>query len=227
VNGLDPDLAAETARRAAGSPPARTPAPVVDPRRYRWMIGVFGLIVVIVISVISFLGRGVVTTGVPAGQRLRYFAAPLARSNLGGVANVAHPTCSVARHDPRALNVCLLVHRGPLVLGFFTAGGTACKQAIDAMQAVAPQFPTVQFAAVAIAAGHSAAARAVRAHGWTLPVAYDADGAVGYQYGIEACPLLELAYRGGIVQDRLIGEHWSRPAALAERVRALIASEPR
>jgi hypothetical protein len=50
---------------------------------------------------------------------------------------------------------------------------------------------------------------------------------VGLQYGVEACPLLELAYRGGIVQDRLIGEHWARPAALAQRVRALLASELR
>jgi hypothetical protein len=227
VSGLDPDLAAETARRAGAGGPARAPAPTVDPRRYRWMIGVFGLIVVIVISVVSFLQRGVVTTGVPAGQRLRYFAAPLAASNLGGVANVAHPTCSLARHDPRALNVCLLARHGPLVLGFFVTSGSGCKQAVDAMQAISGQFPTVQFAAVAIGASHAAVARVVRAHRWSIPVAYDADGAVGYQYGVEACPLLELAYRGGIVQDRLIGEHWAQPGTLAQRVRALIASSPR
>jgi hypothetical protein len=191
------------------------------------MVGVFGLVVVVVISVVSFLGRGVVTTGVPAHQRLRYFAAPLARSNLGGVANVADPTCTLARHDPAALNVCLLAQRGPLVLAFFVVGGTACKQAVDAMQSVSRAFPSVQFAAVAIGATHAAAERVVRAHRWTIPVAYDADGAVGYQYGIEACPLIELAYRGGIVQDRLIGEHWARPAALAERVRELVASQPR
>jgi hypothetical protein len=29
--------------------------------------------------------------------------------------------------------------------------------------------------------------------------------------------------RGGIVQQRLIGKHWSRPAALAAQVRALAA----
>ena len=223
MSGLDPDLAAETARRAGAGGPPRAPAPAVDPRRYRWMIGVFGLIVVIVVSIVSFLGRGVVTTGVPAGQRLRYFAAPLAVSNLDGAANVAHPTCSLASHDPRALNVCLLARHGPLVLGFFVTSGTGCKQAVDAMQAVSRQFPTVQFAAVAVGASHAAAARVVRAHHWSIPVAYDADGAVGYQYGIEACPLLELAYRGGIVEDRLIGEHWAQPRALAQRVRVLIA----
>lgn len=222
--GLDPDLAAAAARRAGGPP--RAPARVVDTRRYRWMIGVLGLGIAIVISVVSFLQHGVVTAGVPAHQRLRYFAAPLASSDLDGDANVAHPTCSVARHDRRALNICLLAQRGPLVLAFFVTGGTQCKQAVDAMQAVSLKFPTVQFAAVAVDTSHSAAARVVRAHRWTIPVAYDADGAVGYQYGVEVCPLLELAYRGGIVQDRLIGDHWAQPGALAQRVRALLATAP-
>jgi hypothetical protein len=244
--GLDPDLAAQTARRAASSPgvPAPPSSPpgegalrarasknkvrvVVDTRRYRWAIGVLGLIIVIVISVVSFLQRGVVTTGVSAHQRLRYFAAPLARSNLNGVANVQHPTCSLARHDPRALNVCLLVHHGPLVLAFFVTGAKPCIQEVDAMQVVSRELPSVQFAAVAIDTGHAAAARIVRAHGWTIPVAYDADGAVGYQYGVDVCPLVELAYRGGVVQGRLIGEHWTRAAALAPQVRALLASQPR
>jgi peroxiredoxin len=223
--GLDPALAAEAARRAAGAP--RPPPVVIDTRRYRWMLGVFGLIVVAVISVVSFLQHGAVTTGVPAHQPLRDFAAPLARSNLNGVANVAHPTCSLARHDPRALNLCLVAKRGPLVLAFFVAGAKQCAQEVDAMQALAPRFPSVRFAAVAVKTSHAAAASIVRAHGWTIPVAYDADGAVGLQYGVAVCPLVELAYRGGIVQARLIGEHWAQPAVLAQRVRVLVASQPR
>lgn len=223
--GLDPDLATAAARRAGGPP--RVPAPVIDARRYGWMIGVFGLVIVAVISVLSFAQHGVVSTGVPAHQRLRYFAAPLATTDLNGDANVAHPTCTLARHDPRALNVCLLVKRGLLVLAFFVAGAKQCTQAVDAMQAVARQNPAVQFAAVAVKSAHAATAKVVRAHGWTIPVAYDADGAVGLQYGVEACPLLELAYRGGIVQARLIGDHWAQPAALAQRVRVLEASAPR
>jgi hypothetical protein len=223
--GLDPELAAQTARRAGGSSPK--PAPVIDPRRYGWMVGIFGLIVVVVISVVSFLQHGVVSTGVPAHQRLRYFAAPLAASTLDGDANIAHPTCRLARHDPRALNVCLLVKHGPLVLAFFVAGAKQCTQEVDAMQTVARQIPSVQFAAVAVKTSHAAAAKIVRAHRWTIPVAYDADGAVGLQYGVEVCPLVELAYRGGIVQARLIGDHWARPAALAQRVRVLTASTPR
>ncbi|HEY5316768.1 MAG TPA: redoxin domain-containing protein, partial [Solirubrobacteraceae bacterium] len=114
-----------------------------------------------------------------------------------------------------------------LVLAFFVIGARQCTQEVDTMQALSREIPSVQFAAVAVDSSHSAAAKVVRAHGWTIPVAYDADGAVGYQYGVEVCPLIELAYRGGIVQDRLIGEHWARPAALSQRVRALLASQPR
>jgi peroxiredoxin len=220
--GLDPELAARTARHA----PDKDEVLAIDTRRYGWMIGVLGLAIVAVVSVVSFLQHGVVNTGVPAHQRLPYFAAPLAASNLAGDANVANPTCSLARHDPRALNVCLLVKRGPLVLAFFVAG-KQCTQEIDAMQVVARQIPSVQFAAVAVKTSHAAAAGIVRRHGWTIPVAYDADGAVGDQYGVQVCPLVELAYRGGIVQARLIGDHWAQPAALAQRVRVLEAPAPR
>jgi peroxiredoxin len=223
--GLDPDLAAATARGAVGGDPL--PAPAIDTRRYRWMVGGLGLVIVIVISVLSFLDRGVATTGVAAHHRLHYFAAALARSNLNGNANITDPTCSLAKHDPRALNVCLLVKRGPLVLAFFVTGATQCKRQVSAMQTVSRQFPGVQFAAVAIGASHAEAERVVRSQDWTIPIAYDPSDAVGDLYGVDVCPLVELAYRGGIVQDRLIGDDWVRTAALAQRVRALLASEPR
>ena len=81
----------------------------------------------------------------------------------------------------------------------------------------------MQFLAVALNAGQSATAAAVRAHRWTIPVAYDEDGRVGEQYGVVACPMVELARRGGVVVDRLIGNRWDSPAALEPRVRALAA----
>ena len=224
-HGLDPDLAAEAARRAGEH--VRVPAPVIDTRPYRWMIGTFGLAIVLVISVASFFSRGVTTTGVAPHHRLLYFAAPLARSDLSGVANISNPTCSLAKHDPRALNVCLMAKRGPQVLAFFVTGATQCKRQVSAMQTVSRQFPGVQFAAVAIGASHAEAERVVRSQDWTIPIAYDPSDAVGDLYGVDVCPLVELAYRGGIVQDRLIGDDWVRTAALAQRVRALLASEPR
>jgi hypothetical protein len=61
----------------------------------------------------------------------------------------------------------------------------------------------------------------VRAHRWTIPVAYDADGAVGAAYDVQVCPVVELVRRGGVVAAVLIGNHWLDTSALASRVRML------
>jgi peroxiredoxin len=204
-------------------PPRHEPVPVIGARPYRWTIGIFGLVLVVGISIYQFATHGVGTTGVAPGQRLHYFAAPLAASTLNGDPNL-NPPCRLARHDPRALNLCLLVGRGPVVLAFFVTGSQDCKRQVDALQALSGEFPAsaVQFAAVAVRASHSDTAALVRAHHWTIPVAYDRDGSLGALYRVAICPMVELADRGGIVRDRLIGDHWLTSAALAPRVRALI-----
>jgi len=212
----------------AGTPTPATPAPF-DTRRYGRMVGGFAAVVAI-----AFLAYSLTTSnrsgtaGVPAGAQLRSFAAPLALSTLNGDANV-DPPCTLEHHDHLALNVCLLVRRAPLVLAFFVTRSAACERGVGALQALAatPALRGVQFAAVAVQTGHAAAAKAVRSHGWTIPVAYDADGAVGALYGVTVCPLFELARRGGVVADRLIGEHWLDESALAARVRPLLGSAPR
>jgi hypothetical protein len=196
---------------------------VIDTRRYQWMIGIFGLALVIVISVTFLTTHTIGPPGVAAGKSLHYFAAPLAASTLQGDANLK-PPCSPARHDPRALNICLVASRTPLVLSFFTTNSGSCIQQVDTLQAVSRQFPAgeVQFAAVAVRASHSKTGALVRSHRWTIPVAYDRDGAVGALYGVEVCPMLELAQRGGVVAARLFGTHWLDRAALSARVRTLV-----
>ncbi len=217
---LDPDVGAARARRRSAP---RPPPPVIDTRRYQRIIGLIGLTLVIVISVAFLTTQGTGTAGIPAGQRLHFFAAPLAVSTLQGDANLT-PPCTLARHDPRALNICLLAKRAPLVLGFFVTSSSTCERQVSAMQTVSAEFPPsqVQFAAVAVNTSHSAARAAVRSHRWTIPVAYDADGAVGQVYGVAVCPIVELAYRGGVVARRLIGEDWTSSAALGAQVRALV-----
>lgn len=220
---LDPDRAAAL-RRAARHP---TPQ-VVDTRRYQRMIGVFGLTLVVIVAVTFLLSRKPGTAGVPAGRQLPVFAAPLADSTLNGAANL-HPHCTLAQHDRRALNVCLMVKQTPLALAFFVTSSSGCEQAVTALQQVSRQIPPgrIQFAAVAVNSDHRDARSAVRAHHWTIPVAYDEDGRVGGAYGIEVCPIIELARRGGLVVKRLIGEHWNATSTLAPQVRALLAgSEP-
>jgi hypothetical protein len=195
-------------------------------RRYGWQIGIFALILVVVVSIYQFATNGVGTTGVAAGQRLRPFAAPLANSTLDGNANVTNPTCSPARHDPRALNSCLILRRRPLVLSLFVTGSSACVSQVDALQRLSQELPagSVQFAAVAIHASHGETRALVRSHHWTIPVAYDASGAVQGAYSIEICPIAELVGRDGIVQSRLVGDRYQTGTELAPAVHTLIAS---
>ena len=131
-----------------------------------------------------------------------------------------NPRCDPAHPNPQALNVC---GRTPLVLAFFVTGSSACTRQVDAMQALSRQYPprVVQFAAVAIRASKADTAAEVRSHRWTIPVAYDRDGAVGQTYGVEICPIAEISGAGGVVARRLIGEHWSTTAALAGQIRAV------
>lgn len=203
-------------------PSTTTPAPI-STRRYGWAVGILALALVIGFVLYTLSSHKSGTEGVAAGGALHLFAAPLAASTLNGDANL-NPPCTPARHDPRALNVCLLVKRRPLVLGFFVTNSSQCEREVDTMQSLAARrgLRGVGFAAVAVNGSHAATAKAVRKHGWTIPVAYDADGAVGGLYGISACPMLELVDRGGTVAQRLIGEHWLNRGALAARVRALL-----
>jgi len=212
---------------AAGErPPAppTTPAPL-ETRRYGWAVGLLAVALVIGFVLYTLSSHKAGTAGVAAGGQLHAFAAPLAATTLNGDANLS-PPCTPARHDPRALNVCLLVKRGPLVLDFFVTNASQCERTVDTMQALAsqPELRGVQFAAVAVNGSHAATAKAVRRHGWTIPVAYDADGAVGGLYGVTACPLLELAYRGGTVARRLVGDHWTNEAALTSQVATLVGA---
>jgi hypothetical protein len=219
---LDPDAAPppDPARAAIPLPP---PPAVIDTRRYRRAIGFIGLAVVLGVSIYQFASHGTGSTGVPPGQRLHWFAAPLADTTLQGDANL-RPPCNAAAHDPRALNLCLDARRAPIVLSLFAPDSGACVRQVDALQALARHYPSsrVQFAAVAIHAGRAQTGRLVRSHHWTIPVAYDEDGAVGDQYGFVICPMAELAARGGIVRDRLVGDRWQTVAALGPKIAALV-----
>jgi len=217
---LDPDRAAAAAARK-GRPAPQVPA--VDTRRYQRLIGLFGLVLVVVVSIAFLTSHRAGTAGIPAGDKLHFFSAPLATSTLNGDANL-RPPCTLAAHDPRALNICLMSGRSPLVLAFFVTRSAGCQRQVNALQALRGRYSArgVQFAAVAVRASHQQARTAVNANHWSIPVAYDADGAVGQVYGVEVCPIVELAYKGGRVRRRLIGEHWTDPTVLAPQIDDLL-----
>jgi hypothetical protein len=184
---------------------------MIDTRRYQWMIGGTGLVLVIAFSVVMYLAPSRHThPGVPAGARLRRFVAPLASSDLNVPANTA-PRCNPAHPARRGLNVC---DRGPIVLAFFATNGKPCVRAVSALQQISKRFPGTTFAAVAAGASKQETLRLVRRNHWTIPVAYDSTTAVAQLYDVNVCPLIEVAGPGGIVSRLLIGVRWDRSATL-------------
>lgn len=202
--------------------------------RPTWIAVAAGLAILAYITWNTLSTPATSSTGIPPGTRLPPFAAPLATSDLVGDANVARhagqgaagakPACEV--RDPRALNSCTLARRGPVVLAFFTEGSDRCEQALDAMQRIASRHPRVGFAAVAIKGDRGDIRKAVREHGWEFAVAQDADGAVANVYGVAVCPMVVLAYRGGVVLRTALGSDETTPAALERAVERLERGRP-
>jgi hypothetical protein len=202
--------------------------------RPTWIAIAFGLAILAYITWNTLSTPATSSTGVPAGERLPPFAAPLATSDLVGDANVARhagqgaagatPACAVT--DPRALNSCTLARRGPVAIAFFIAGSGRCTAALDALQRIAPRHPRVGFAAVAIRGDRDDVRKDVREHGWDFPVALDADGAVANVYGVAICPFVVLAYRGGVVLRTALGSEETTAAALERAVARLERGRP-
>jgi AhpC/TSA family len=209
---LDPDRAA--AERIVAPRVPWKPEPVIDTRKYQWMIGGFGFTLVVLFSIYLYAHNGITTPGVVTGKPLYKFVAPLAISNLNADAN-ASPRCNPAKPARRGLNVC---DRQPIVLAFFALRAGPCIDEINTMQTVSREYPRIQFAAIAINASKSATEHLVHSHHWTIPIAYDESGAIGEIYGVTICPMIEVAGPKGIVVQRLIGEGWESPKALAAAV---------
>jgi peroxiredoxin len=208
-------------------PPARPPT-----RRYGWIVGVVGLLLIAYITLNTLRTQG--REAPQEGKQLPPFATPLALSSLNGDANVARksgsgasgkrPACEVRGDD--VFNVCDLAARSPLVLAFFiTRGGTECRRQLDVIQRVQGRFPGVRFAAVAVRGNRGDLRTLIRRRGWTFPIGFDRDGAVANLYGVAVCPTIVFAYprRLTMVTDfGYLGE-----AKLAARVRALVTASER
>lgn len=198
---------------------------------HRWRhIAVAGLIALFGFALYTTFTRRGVAAGIAAGQRLPPFAAPLAVGGVTGDVNVAtrpndgeagrRPACSV--RGAGILNICQLYERGPVVLALFIDAGN-CPAVLKTLGALAPSFPQVRFAAVAVKAQAAPVARLVRGLGSSLPVGVDRDGMLGVLYRMEGCAQVTFAYPGGIVQGPPLLEQPSA-AQLSRRVRTLLAA---
>jgi hypothetical protein len=202
--------------------------------RYGWIVGLAVLLWLVYIGLNTLRTDAPGSHGVPAGDSLPPFAAPLATSDLNGDANMAvhsnqgqagkRPACSV--RGPKIVNTCELLERGPLVVGFYASrAGKACGKELDTLERVRRRFPDVGFIAVAIRGDRGDLRRTIADRGWGFPVAYDRDGAIANRYGIAGCPTTTFAYRGGLVQSTKLGT--LDDAGVAQRIERLRKGPPR
>jgi AhpC/TSA family len=202
----------------------------VSSPRFRRYAGLLGAIVLVALAVNGVFVSPPNPTGIPPGQRLPPFAAPLAQGNLDGEADTAThaddgeagrvPAC--AERGAGILNVCELYERGPVVLALFIDAGS-CASVLASMQALSHEFPAVRFAAVAIRGERRQLRALMRRQRLTLPIGLDAEGRLATLYKVLTCPQVNFAYRGGVVQGKaLLGS--VSPASLRARVRELVAA---
>ena len=166
------------------------------------MIGIFGLVLVIAISIYQFATHGVGTTGVPPGQRLHFFAAPLANTNLIGDAeprsavHAGPPRSAGAQHLPdrsaQAAGAGVLRHRVGRVRARRSTRCRRSRAGSRPARCSSPRSPCTR-------------SRSATAAADPLPPLDDPRRLrprrrrSGALYGVAVCPMVELAYRGGIV----------------------------
>jgi hypothetical protein len=203
----------------------------VSSTRYGHYAGLLGVIVLLALIAHSIFDNSTDPTGIPPGHMLAPFAVPLALGTLDGDADTAThandgesgtvPAC--AERGKQILNVCQLYEQGPLVLALFVDSGS-CASVLSRLQALAPSFPGVRFAAVAIKGARAQLRRLIHIHDLRLPVGIDGDGRVAGLYSVYTCPQVNFAYRGGKVQSKaLLGE--ASLASLRVRVSALVEAQ--
>jgi len=212
-------------RRGGGGETERDPsAPVVKPPRYGRYVVVLALAILIGITINTIATKPNGAGGVAAGERVPPFAVPLATGNLKGDANVSTtgkaPACTV--RGPRILNICQLYEHGPVVLALFVDAG-GCGNVLDDMQALAPSFPKVQMAAVAIRGDRGSVRSLLSSHGISFPVGIDDQGDLAALYKIATCPQVTFVERGGAAQGRALLGRPSR-ATLRSRLGELEAT---
>jgi hypothetical protein len=197
-------------------------------RRTRRRTGGFAVLVVVVMFVGSLLTAHPRHSLTP-GAHMPSFAVPSARGSLPGDANIApranegsagsRPACAVRGSE--IVNICELEESGPVVLSLFVNRGDE-PEILTKMQALAREFPSVQFVGVGVGGSRSSLRSWLRSKGVTLAVGYDHDGAVAALYDMLASEIVFSA-RGGIVQSEpLYGD--SSLTALRQHTRELIAS---
>jgi hypothetical protein len=175
---------------------------------YGRYVALLGVLLVVVFSLHTAFSSHKKASGLKAGDPIPSFAAPLAIGGPPGEVNVAtrpdegqagkRPACLV--RGTGILNICQLYEHRPVVLALFFDAGS-CAGVLDDLQQLAPLYPRVAFAAVAVKENASSVARIVRSKHLTIPVGVDTDGRLGGLYTMVSCPQITFVRPGGTLQS--------------------------
>ncbi len=201
------------------------------PRRYGRYVGALALLILALITINTVITKPNGARGVPAGNRIPPFAAPLATGRLDGDVNVAihpdegpagkRPACTVRGQS--VLNICERYEQGPVVLAIFVYAGS-CERVLSDMQRIAPAFPGVSFAGVALKGEPGELRKLVRKRGLrSVQVGFDRSGVLAGLYKVASCPQLTFVLPGGVAEGKAL---LTRPPlqALRARVAGLVAA---
>nr|MDQ3937024.1 redoxin domain-containing protein [Actinomycetota bacterium] len=196
---------AELDERSPEPEPQRPREPARPGGRYGWVVGVAFIIVVVVAGANALRNSGEGYQGVPAGELLPPFAAPLAIGGPDGKdVNIApKKACNV--RGPGVFNVCD-ARAEPLAITFVANATRGCEDQLDRVERVRREFPEVGFVGVVSRRERDEAEDLVRDNGWGFPVAVDPDAALFNLYGIGDCPTTVFARRGGVANRSLRGD---------------------
>jgi thiol-disulfide isomerase/thioredoxin len=199
--------------------------------------------VIVVATVNTFKTRddGILGTGdVDQGTPLPQFAVPELLGSQSGDANIFQDDCASSSNpcdDPRTpacqvdlpdvIRVCDLFDK-PLVISFWFTGGADCLPTQDLVDRVAAHFAgKVNFLSIDVRDVRDDARRIVEQRDWTIPVGYDADGAVSNLYRVGVCPTVAFAYPGGVLSDAKLGTDELTEDKLSADVDRLISESDR
>lgn len=196
----------ELDERSPEPEPRRPREPPRPGGRYGWVVGVAFMIVVVVAGANALRNSGEGYQGVPAGELLPPFAAPLAVGGPDGKdVNIAPRTACDVR-GPGVFNMCDLRARRPIAMTFVANASQGCEDQLDRVEAVRREFPQVAFVGVVSRRERAEVEEVARSKRVGFPMIVDRDAALFNLYGIGDCPTTVFARKGGIASASLRGK---------------------